>query len=392
MKDPPFKYGKKAAKQRLWKAEREAHRQNNLSHPPPPTFEARLPLPPQDRVFVSDQQPFEPRLRLPPELTFGAGPSHSHDISTVAPGPPLPLPEPAFAPGPPLPPVPAFVQGPSHSQGSRTTPEPLPTPDPKTPVNHRQFHAESVNETPAKGAKSADPSYRYSTHTQKSEAQYQDMHPSAFEVDTQFFLDFLLPALPGAISPGDLVEELLEKRRIDSSGRWRRYPLDPKQMSGSEKEIFANFEKVVGDINTVCAELTHENAIVTFYSNGDAAPDTQERDNSSRPDGYGIWDNDASGRHHPSWNTIGLTAEYKIKDTGDDTNDVRCVLPFYRHLAHVYCMPTGRTTRSRFGVFTSLWSMTLGDGAHGMSPSRTRRCGFGFAVVKWFSSRSRSTG
>lgn len=176
-------------------------------------------------------------------------------------------------------------------------------------------------------------------------AVLQDLGECIPMISFQEFLDSLAPPCPHGFNLAATMESLKSGSApvLTSENRWSMFPKAPKDLDGSEGEIFRPipeiFKKVVlAIIENSGGQLKDSDSTVDFLQNPDRAPSSAEMRNGSRPDGFFVlkgWEKKAprkdKGKKQKQklkekqdilWSDIVLSCEYKKADRIEDLNDV----------------------------------------------------------------------
>jgi len=154
-------------------------------------------------------------------------------------------------------------------------------------------------------------------------AVLEDLGSSIPEVSLQDFLKFLAPPQP-QFDVVATISTLKSDTIISASGRWTAFNNEPKDQRVAENDVFNPitniFEKVVDAIiKHSDTDLTEDCCSIDFLQNPNGTPKSEDRHNSSRPDGY-LLVKDRLDKHAVSWADVVLSCEYK-KQGGDEQLD-----------------------------------------------------------------------
>lgn len=170
-------------------------------------------------------------------------------------------------------------------------------------------------------------------------------------------------------------------RTVCHRGRWRAFPLDPNSNADPEDEAFKGFVAIANAVHDAAVYCVPRLKATTRFDNiPDTAPQTSNRPNKTRPDGYFVSVAPQSkNTENPHWVDIAATGEYKKNGTSKKMlTDVSI-----RLLAS-----SVSTDMRRQDIQKAIWSMH-----HTMREDASRRFTFAFTVENrtmrlWFASRS----
>ena len=161
-------------------------------------------------------------------------------------------------------------------------------------------------------------------------AVMEDLGPAIPEVEYDFFRHHILPPLHPSIDIDQIITRL-EADEIIVGGRWKRFPQDPwtyttgpSNQRRSENETFARLEGLLQDI-TERSEVDASKT-VEYKSLPDYTPTCSFEEKKGRPDAFFVLST-AQDVGKPYWRDIVTPAEFKLKDTCDDLQDVRIRSP-----------------------------------------------------------------
>lgn len=155
------------------------------------------------------------------------------------------------------------------------------------------------------------------------------------QVSLEYFQTNLLPPLRKEIKLGAVLKSLKASKAI-TNNRWTVFPVDPVYSAERENPTFLPFEELATHVATAAKgmlpskvqELEH----VIFRCNPDATPTLSLRNNTSKPDCYGLHTKHPRNkilrgkpRTKVHWETIAITGENKLCERPDDITDV-CLL------------------------------------------------------------------
>ena len=157
----------------------------------------------------------------------------------------------------------------------------------------------------------------------------KDLGPAIPEVGYDFVREHILPPLHDSIDINGIIAHL-KRDEIIVDGRWKQFPRDPwtyatgpTDQRRSENETFACLEWLLQDI-IERSGLDASNT-VEYKSLPDYTPTCSFEEKKGRPDAFFVLST-AQDVGKPYWRDIVTPAEFKLKDTCDDLQDVRTTL------------------------------------------------------------------
>ena len=156
-------------------------------------------------------------------------------------------------------------------------------------------------------------------------AVLEDLGSSITEVPLQDFMKFLAPPQP-QFDVDATINTLKSDILLSASGRWAVFDKEPKDQRAVENDVFRPitniFKKVVDAIiKHSDPDLTKDRCSIDFLQNPNGTPKSEDRHNSSRPDGYLLVKNRLE-EHTVSWADVVLSCEYKKQGSDEQLDDV----------------------------------------------------------------------
>ncbi|KAI0701055.1 hypothetical protein BC835DRAFT_295958 [Cytidiella melzeri] len=154
------------------------------------------------------------------------------------------------------------------------------------------------------------------------------------QVQMRWFKKNILPPLPSGLKLSAVFKELKASGHITSEGVWRDLGTSPAKLTPTEDVVFAPFADIAAAIGEAAAEVTKDKSLrqdVVFKCNPTITPLSNNRNNSSKPDGYGIYtkhDNFRPSKHSTFdsdsvfWEFIVAPGEKKKRERLQVINDI----------------------------------------------------------------------
>lgn len=203
---------------------------------------------------------------------------------------------------------------------------------PSTPVKTRTHPRATVtDDTPVKSKQTVSAPALYGDIKAGREAVMSDVGDAVTQVPLDWFKQHILPPLPATLNFGKVMKKLRDDSVI-SGELWRDFPEAPTGSDKVEDVVFASLEglaRSVGDAARPCFSRRHQQPTVEFQCNPRRTPLSTNRQNSSKPDGYGLYTEHFNyrttelGGHRPVyWEFIVAPGEVKKHSRLEDINDV----------------------------------------------------------------------
>ena len=150
----------------------------------------------------------------------------------------------------------------------------------------------------------------------KRDRALKDLQERVPEIELSRFLRLLPKLRKDIIRPTTVIKNLKNAKFLTQQGRWTGYSRDPIQMRGHEDHVFSRF----ADIAEAIVNATGKAPTLKFVCNPRGTPMSSTRDNTSKPDSYGVLAQ--SDPAAPEWINIVVPGEFKKGETEEDVNDV----------------------------------------------------------------------
>ncbi len=137
----------------------------------------------------------------------------------------------------------------------------------------------------------------------------RDAGPHTRKVTVDYFFKTVLPPLHKKINLPAVIEKLKKNGTI-RDGRFAQFPLDPKDASGSEPEVFLPLGEITQKI-VKAAKSNGMKVMLHFYNAGSIVPTSKRRTCHSKPDFIGgLFPCDEN--EPPKWRDVFLIGEFKL--------------------------------------------------------------------------------
>jgi hypothetical protein len=202
---------------------------------------------------------------------------------------------------------------------------------PSTPVKNRTHpHPTVTDDTPIKSKQAVSAPAICGGINSGREAVMSDAGDAVPQVPLEWFKQYILPPLPTELDLGKIMKRLRRAGVVTGSG-WRYFPKEPHDSKDKvEDVVFAPFEDIarsVGDAAEHCFARSCPEPTVKFRCNPRCTPLSSNRQNSSKPDGYGLYTSHVNYRATEDsrdvfWELIVAPGEVKKNARLEDINDV----------------------------------------------------------------------
>ena len=241
----------------------------------------------------------------------------------------------------------------------------------------------SVSDTPYKAKHATSAPVIYADGLDEGrDAVVADVGSVVPQVTIQWFMDNIMPRLRPDLDISAVVQKLKDNKTI-VSGTWADFPTAPADCLEHEDDVFDSLETVAAAIRNAATAVCSRKLkpAVVFKCRPRDMPVSKRRENTSRPDGYGLYVKHRSNhgnRKRVFWETIVSPWEVKKRERVEDINDVSTDMT----LIH------SSTSHTSKNIAKILWSFH-----HIMREDPSRRFVVGFTIENrsmrlWFGSRT----